>query len=337
LSYWAKAHNGFGPPAGVKVVYRTGMGFFPPLNSNSDGITGTDWAYHEEIYYYDGISPPADSLLLVISAGAANDGPFYTYFDDIRLQPYPAGVNIALRAALDGALPSGTLMTDGLRSAGLLPMSEPYSGLGYSYTGSSPGATTSSSSLLSITGNDAVVDWVVVELRNTAAPYGVVYSRPALLQRDRDVIALNGSTYLNCPVPAGSYRVAVRHRNHLGVMTANAIALGDPPVMVDFTDPAMTTYGTNAQKQVGSRTVLWCGDATGDGTLKYTGTTNDRDPILVAIGGINPTNTLNNVYDRRDVNMDGVIKYTGANNDRDPILVNIGGTVPTNTRSQQLP
>jgi len=38
-----------------------------------------------------------------------------------------------------------------------------------------------------------------------------------------------------------------------------------------------------------------------------------------------------------DANLDGQVKYTGASNDRDPILVNIGGTVPTNTRVQQLP
>ena len=57
----------------------------------------------------------------------------------------------------------------------------------------------------------------------------------------------------------------------------------------------------------------------------------------MAIGGSVPTNTLNNVYDRRDVNLDGIVRYTGASNDRDPILVNIGGTVPTNTRVQQLP
>jgi len=37
------------------------------------------------------------------------------------------------------------------------------------------------------------------------------------------------------------------------------------------------------------------------------------------------------------VNMTGQVKYTGAANDRDPILVNIGGTVPTTTRLEQLP
>jgi hypothetical protein len=55
-----------------------------------------------------------------------------------------------------------------------------------------------------------------------------------------------------------------------------------------------------------------------------------------AIGGVVPTNTLNNVYDRRDLNLNGTVKYTGAGNDRDLILQTIG-IVPTNTRVQQLP
>lgn len=35
--------------------------------------------------------------------------------------------------------------------------------------------------------------------------------------------------------------------------------------------------------------------------------------------------------------MDGVTKYTGTANDRDPILINVGGTVPTATRAEQIP
>jgi len=33
----------------------------------------------------------------------------------------------------------------------------------------------------------------------------------------------------------------------------------------------------------------------------------------------------------------GIVKYTGTNNDRDPLLVNIGGTIPTNIRAAPLP
>jgi len=82
--------------------------------------------------------------------------------------------------------------------------------------------------------------------------------------------------------------------------------------------------------------VLWSGNCLPDATLRYTGDGNDRDPILVAIGGIIPTNTTAG-YLITDVNMDGRVRYVGATNDRDPILTNIGGIIPTNTRTQQLP
>jgi len=43
------------------------------------------------------------------------------------------------------------------------------------------------------------------------------------------------------------------------------------------------------------------------------------------------------VYSTRDVNLNGQVKYTGSANDRDPILVNVGSTTPNNVRTQQLP
>ena len=85
--------------------------------------------------------------------------------------------------------------------------------------------------------------------------------------------------------------------------------------------------------------VLWAGNCYRDGAvnqLKYTGTSNDRDPILVRIGGVVPTSVVNG-YFPEDVTLDGSVKYTGSANDRDPILVNVGGVVPTNTRVEQLP
>jgi hypothetical protein len=79
---------------------------------------------------------------------------------------------------------------------------------------------------------------------------------------------------------------------------------------------------------------LWSGDVTFNHQLKYVGAANDRDPILVAIGGVVPHNTVSGVYANEDVNMDGVIKYAGVRNDRDPILVNIGGSTPNAVRNQ---
>ena len=105
---------------------------------------------------------------------------------------------------------------------------------------------------------------------------------------------------------------------------------------MDLASSGTNTYGTDARKVMGAWTTLWAGDATFNGELKYTGVLNDRDPILVRIGGVIPTNTAVG-YFGEDTNLDGTVKYIGVLNDRDPILVNIGGVVPTNTRPAQLP
>ena len=228
-------------------------------------------------------------------------------------------------------------MTDALRLLNKVPRVEPYSDLGYVHQGTGGGETATPASFL-VTGNDAVVDWVVVELRGTSGAGSVVASRAALLQRDGDVVGPNGSSPVAFHVPSGgSYRIAVRHRNHLGVMTSTARTLTTTTTVVDFTLAATATYGTNARNTVGGSMVLWPGDTNGDGIAKYTGTGNDRDIILQGIGGTVPTNTVNNVYDNRDVNLNGNIMYTGTGNDRDVILQAIGGAVPTAIRSQQLP
>jgi len=181
------------------------------------------------------------------------------------------------------------------------------------------------------------VDWVIVELRSASNPATVLYSRPALIQRDGDVIGLNGSTSISTSLAAGNYRVVIRHRNHLGVMSASSIALSSTPATVDFTNPATATYGINARHNINGTMCLWPGDGNRNGTVQYTGTGNDRDPVLVAIGGSVATNTVTNVYSPLDINMNGTISYTGLGNDRDVILQAIGGSVASAVRMQQLP
>ena len=250
--------------------------------------------------------------------------------------PGDCGGNVKVRAALQGPLPSGTLMSDSLRVHGLVPLTEPYSSFGYVYTGMVPGGAMNPS-LLTITGTNAIVDWVVLELRSSANSAQTLFSRPALLQRDGDVVDLDGDGYVNFPTAAGSFYVALRHRNHLPAMTSTTRFLSATPLTVDLSSASVPCYGVNARVTVGSVQCLWAGDSNGDGTLKYTGSGNDRDPLLIAVGSTTPNNTVPNVYDRRDTNLDGVIKYTGSANDRDIILTNVGSTTPNNTRTQQLP
>jgi hypothetical protein len=88
---------------------------------------------------------------------------------------------------------------------------------------------------------------------------------------------------------------------------------------------------------VGTAQTFWAGDVGFNGEVKYTGTNNDRDPILVTVGSTTPNNIVANTYSPRDVNLNGSVQYTGTGNDRDPILVNVGSTTPNNIRAQQLP
>lgn len=247
----------------------------------------------------------------------------------------PPGVR--LRANLSGPFDaSSNLMRDDLRAAGFLPLAQPYSALGYSYVNGG-GSETITTQRLQETGPNAVVDWVVVELRNKNTPSQVLASRAALLERDGDVVGTDGYARLNFNLANDNYFVAIRHRNHLAAMTAASVKLDANEAIVDLTLISTTTYGTQAQRQMANdRLALWSGDVSRDGNLRYVGNGNDRDPILTSIGGMVPSNTVTG-YRLEDVDLSGVVKYTGAGNDRDPILFNIGGSVPTQVRFQQLP
>ncbi len=167
-------------------------------------------------------------------------------------------------------------------------------------------------------------------------PSIVVERRVGLLQRDGDITAMDGISALGFCSDAGNYKVAVRHRNHVGCMSSASLALSATTTALDFSLPGTSTYGTNARRAEGAEMVLWSGNVNGNTSISYTGTGNDREPILQAIGGTSITNTVID-YTGADVNMDGTVRYTGANNDRDPILLNIGGTVPSAVVNEQLP
>lgn len=247
-------------------------------------------------------------------------------------------IQVSLRAKLEGPFNSGTgLMNDALRTQPTFPLTEPFSGLGFTHVGG--GGETIAASVLTPTGTDAIVDWIFVELRLGALPGTIVATRSALVQRDGDIVSTDGLSPLSFALAAGNYRVVVRHRNHLGCMTLNEFALSSAPTSIDLTNGSVPTYGTDALKISSGTYLMWQGNTfldTPTRMLKYTGVNNDRDKILMVLGGLVPTTTLTGYY-QEDCNLDAVVKYTGSFNDRDPILVNIGGTVITNTRAEQLP
>ena len=251
-------------------------------------------------------------------------------------QADPLKVKVNIAALLEGPYNSGTgLMGDALRSGGWLPIAEPYTALGYTQVSGGGGEITTAP-VLAATGNNAIVDWIFLELRDGANNTLVKATRSALVQRDGDIVDVDGTSPVRFATAPGSYYLNVRHRNHLSALTLNTVALNGSPVTVNLKNGSTPTYGTNAQKTIGAARASWAGDTRGNGDLKYTGSNNDRDPILVKVGSTTPNNTVAG-YWREDVNMDALVKYTGSGNDRDPILVNVGSTTPNNVRPQQLP
>ncbi|MCB0791376.1 MAG: hypothetical protein H6595_08665 [Flavobacteriales bacterium] len=190
-------------------------------------------------------------------------------------------------------------------------------------------------------GPNSIVDYVHVELRDASDPTIINAQAVALIQRDGDIVDMDGVSPLRIIIPPGNYHVSILHRNHLGIMSADAIPLGNGVASIDLSDPNTPTYGTTARKLVNGAACMWPGNARTVyfiQAVSYAGAYNDRDAILARIGGSIPTQTYVGVHALdEDLNMDGVVKYTGANNDRDLILQTIDGTVPTAVRTEQIP
>ena len=139
------------------------------------------------------------------------------------------------------------------------------------------------------------------------------------------------------------YYLMVKHRNHLGAMTLNAIDYTGGPVSTDFSSASLLTFGTtttSARKEL--EPGVW-GLLAGNTNLKangssfqvvFNGSNRDPLPILNLVGATTPLNVVNGYY-LEDVNLNGQVKYSGSNNDRVIILNNIGPATPLNTITQQ--
>lgn len=152
---------------------------------------------------------------------------------------------VALKAFLQGPYAGDSMQT---QLAGQLPLTDPYLG------------TASLSAL-----PDDVVDWVLVQVRNGANVSQVIAEQPCLLRKDGQLIDPAGDTLLvlGNNLPAFAY-LALLHRNHLGVITAEPVALAGS---IDFGDPALPVAGKTARHLDGPRALLRSGDANGDGVV----------------------------------------------------------------------
>lgn len=226
-------------------------------------------------------------------------------------------LTIKVRVYLEGAVMNSTakaadgrpLMRDNLRvspfnGARYIPDSDPYrvaANSGYSalflakFTKVAPGnrsdflTVPDPSTVFAVTGDNAIVDWVFIQLRSKTNNKLVLATRGALLQRDGDVVDLDGVSGLRFPgIAMDDYYVVVRHHRHLGVMCAVPQTPAQLTDLVNFTTSALPTwdYGTShptipapnnftglAQKNGRGAWLnykaMWAGDFDADGKVKY--------------------------------------------------------------------
>uniref|UniRef100_UPI002606C037 hypothetical protein n=1 Tax=uncultured Lacinutrix sp. TaxID=574032 RepID=UPI002606C037 len=271
----------------------------------------------------------------------------------IRTSP-PLELSLTLKVFLQGAalnpnIGEESLMRDDIRIAGLIPTTSPYMDM-----------ITCDAAVFNITGDNAIVDWIWVELRDATTNTTILSSQSALLQRDGDVVGVDGISSLTFSQAPNNYYIVLKHRNHLGIMTTTPITLSSVNTIVDFTDANnQITFGTDAQTTFGMSSgivAMWSGDVNEDGQLNYSGGQSDapgirskvfNDPNNSVFGGPPVASYQSVGYNTTDIDMDGLTVYSGGASDvlhiRNNIFNNPSNSVfggpPTGTYLfiQQLP
>ena len=239
------------------------------------------------IAYHDGSCWDLTQALQGIAGGAnpytisrssiSNLGVFAVGGDPL-LKP----LRIAPKLLLEGPYSSGGEMHDLLRQAGHIPTAEPFTALGYTHV--EPGGGESiAPAVLTTTGSNAIVDWVFVEIRTGTGNGTTVATRSALLQKDGDIVDLDGSAPLNFGgIANGAYHVLIRSRNHIGVMSIGTLALTKTATSLDFTTSTANALGGGLTlTDLGDGFfAIFSGDYNGNGQIQNT----DANSLILDIG-----------------------------------------------------
>ncbi|MCF6279769.1 MAG: hypothetical protein L3J14_05415 [Flavobacteriaceae bacterium] len=208
-------------------------------------------------------------------------------------------INIGITTYFQGAYINPVLgeeiwMRDNLRVASLIPTTSPYAD-----------ALTCDASIFTPTGANAIVDWVWIELRDKNDNTNILISQSALLQRDGDVVAVDGTSPISFALSDDDYFVSVSHRNHLGIVSANTVALSASTATLNLSDDiTKVNGGSNAVVDLGNGIfALYSGDFDGNGQIQNT----DLTSVTPLLG--QPTN-----YSNADLDMNTQVQNTDTNN-----------------------
>jgi hypothetical protein len=261
--------------------------------------------FHTGDWRFDGSSSGASTVI----ASTTNT--------DVRLSGLNFFGKVNLKAYLAGALPSGTTMTTTLNS--ILPTSSPYSLAPFN----APAVTAPSIPA-------TATDWILIEVRDATTPATVISQTSGFILSSGSIVSYDGSP-LRLKNAVASGHIALRHRNHLGIRTATALDLVNPPVLKDFSLGTGEAYTNGAlsnanMRLVGSVYTLWSGNANSNTNVRYLGPSNDNSAILTALSGVTgAVITGPSAYVPSDLNMNAVVRYLGPSNDNSALLNALGG------------
>ena len=276
-----------------------------------------------------GAATTVDGISSVTNVGLVLNDTDYVIIGDSGLLRAFLAAKIILQGPYQA---SQDLMRDQLRTKSLIPLEEPYSDMAaFTHVSGGGGETVDALEDFDYEADgDDIVDWVFLEIRDSADE--VVSTRSALLQRDGDIIDIDGSNSAVSfeGITLDNYTIVVRHRNHLGVKSSGIVSMSPGTTAVyDFTS-AVNQAVCDQQEELETGVYgVYGGNANGESAvataykgIRMTGpsTINDALALLNQLGGIY-TATQFDVYETEDLNLDGNVRMTGPSTINDALFL----------------
>ena len=239
------------------------------IDHDNDGIfyvldtyTGNSGGWiTESLIIHDSLSSPYCKLAFVLESDNANTEAGF-YVDDFVLDRY---IDLELKVFLEGPFNGVDMNTDLISIEPFNPFNQPYNAPPWNYPGTE--------SITSIPNTD-IVDWVLVELRDTtlaglATPESMIARQAAFMLKDGSIVGMDGISNLRFDV-AINYQLftVIHHRNHLAIMSANPLTETAGFYTYDFSSGENQVYnGTSGHKDLGGLWGMYAGDGNKDGYI----------------------------------------------------------------------